>query len=245
MGAITFSLDENLAAFLASQLPISLFIETGAFHGDSLELARRHFRECRSCEMSPELHEQVRARFAGHSNVKVQLSDSPAFLAGQREEVARRPSVFWLDAHWCQAEKTAGRSSQSPLLAELAAIGSLHPDSVILIDDARLYLCAPPLPHDCPGWPDFHTVLTLLLSLSSQHRVMVVNDVLMFFPARINAAMTDFAHRHGADWLVINHLLQVCQVRERERQARRFPSANFFRHLILPRTKNCSDHAAH
>jgi len=245
MGAITFSLDENLAAFLSQQLPIGLFIETGAFHGDSLDLARRHFPECRSCEKSPELHEQVRARFSGHSNIKVQLSDSPAFLAGQREEFASRPSLFWLDAHWCQAEKTVGRSSQSPLLAELEAIGPLHADSAILIDDARLYLCAPPLPHDCAGWPDFHTVLMLLLSLSSKHRVMVLNDVIIFFPARITAAMNDFAHRHGADWLVIHHLLQACQARESDRQARRFPSVNFFRHLIRPRTENRSDHAPH
>jgi hypothetical protein len=245
MGAITFSLDENLAAFLAGELPLGLFIETGAFHGDSLEAARRHFPECRSCEVSPELHERVRTRFAGQSNIKVQLSDSPAFLAGQRTEFAARPSLFWLDAHWCQAEKTAGRSSQSPLLSELAAIRPLHPDSVILIDDARLYLCAPPHPQDCAGWPDFHAVLTLLLSLSSQHRVMVLNDVIIFFPARISAAMNDFAHRHGADWLVINHLLQACHARERERQARRFPSVNYFRHLIRPRAENRFDHASH
>ncbi len=36
MGAITFSLDESLAAFLAGQLPIQIFVETGAFRGDSL-----------------------------------------------------------------------------------------------------------------------------------------------------------------------------------------------------------------
>ena len=94
MGAITFSLDENLAAFLANQLPISLFIETGAFHGDSLELARRHFRECRSCEMSPELHEQVRARFAGQSNVKVQLSDSPPFHLADLQHLLLQALVF-------------------------------------------------------------------------------------------------------------------------------------------------------
>ena len=245
MGAITFSLDEKLAAFLARELPIQLFVETGAFHGDSLEIARRHFSDCRSVEMSPELYEQARARFATHPNVKLHLSDSPTFLGAQREEFAARPTLFWLDAHWCQAGQTSGRLSQSPLLGELAAIRSLHSDSVILIDDARLYLCAPPLPHNCADWPDFQSVLTELLSLSSRHRLMVCNDVIIFFPARITAAMFDFSHRHGADWLLINHLLQACQAREHERQARRFPSANFFRHLFRRRVRNRPGHAAH
>jgi hypothetical protein len=245
MGAISFSLDENLAGFLARELPIQLFVETGAFHGDTLDIARRLFPDCRSVEMSPELYESVRARFANQSNVKVHLSDSPAFLRGHREEFAARAALFWLDAHWCQAEHTSGRLSQSPLLGELAAIQSLHPESVILIDDARLYLCAPPLPHNCADWPDFQSILTLLLSLSSLHRVTILNDVIVFFPARISAAMFDFSHRHGADWLVINHLLQACEARERERRARRFPSVNFFRHLVRRRVGNSPDHAAH
>ena len=91
MGAISFSLDESLAEFLARELPIKLFVETGAFHGDTLETARRHFPECRSAEMSPELCERVRARFAGQANIHVQLSDSAAFLRRQREELRARP----------------------------------------------------------------------------------------------------------------------------------------------------------
>ena len=106
MGAINFSLDENLAAFLARELSIQVFVETGAFRGDTLDMARRHFSDCRSVEMSPELYEKVRSRFAGQSNIKVQLSDSPAFLSSQSEELAAKPVLYWLDAHWCQAEQT-------------------------------------------------------------------------------------------------------------------------------------------
>jgi hypothetical protein len=245
MGAINFSLDENLAALLARELSIQVFVETGAFHGDTLEMARRHFSDCRSVEMSPELYEKVRSRFAGKSNIKVHLSDSPAFLRSQSGELAAKPVLFWLDAHWCQAEQTSGGNSQSPLIGELTAIQSLHADSVILIDDARLYLCAPPLPHNCGDWPDFHSVITALLALSSQHRLMIFNDVIVFHPARISAAIFDFSHRNGADWLLINHLRQACEARERERQSRRFPSANFFRHLVGIRNQNPSGHAAH
>jgi hypothetical protein len=245
MGAINFSLDENLAALLARELSIQVFVETGAFHGDSLEMARRHFSDCRSVEMSPELYEKVRSRFAAQPDIQVHLSDSPAFLRSQSGELASKPVLFWLDAHWCQAGQTSGGNSQSPLIGELTAIRSLHPDSVILIDDARLYLCAPPLPHNCADWPDFHSVITALLALSPQHRLMIFNDVIVFHPARISAAMFGFSHRNGADWLLINHLRQACEARERERQCRRFPSANFFRHLLGIRTEKPSGHAVH
>jgi hypothetical protein len=245
MGAIHFSLDEKLLEFLTARLPLKLFVETGAFRGDSLALASRYISECRSVEMSPELFEKVRARFQGQPNIQVNLGDSPAFLGKSQADFAAQPVLFWLDAHWCEAAQTSGQSAQSPLLAELAALGKLHPSSVILIDDARLYLSAPPRPHRFSDWPDFHAVVTTLLALSATHRLMILNDVIVFYPGRIAAAMTDFAHENGADWLLINHLRKACEAREQERAERRFPSANYFRHLWHKLLKRHHTHAAH
>ena len=81
--------------------------------------------------------------------------------------------------------------------------------------------------------------------MSGRHRVMVVNDVLIFHPERIRAAMFEYAHRHGADWLVMSHLLQVYQTHERERQERRFPSVNYFRHLVRRNFQKRPQHATH
>jgi hypothetical protein len=245
MGAITFSLDEKLAQFLARELPLKLFVETGAFRGDSLALASRFIPNCLSVEMSPELFKQARARFQGQPGVMLHLGDSPSFLRRHQGEISRQAALFWLDAHWCQAEHASGQIKQSPLLEELAAIQNLHADSVVLIDDARLYLCAPPRPQHCAGWPDFHSVLTALLSLSSGHRVMVLNDVIVFYPGRIAATMGEFAHNHGVDWLQITHLLQASSAREEERRLRRFPSVNFFRRLWQQITKSHPSHASH
>jgi hypothetical protein len=243
MGAISFSLDENLVAFFVRELPLERFVETGAFKGDSLEIARRRFSACHSVEMSPKLYEQTLARFAGIGNIKLEQSDSPAFLRRHCKEFAAMPALFWLDAHWCEASDTSGKESQSPLLDELTAIHSLQPDSVILIDDARLYLSAPPPPHNCAHWPDFHSVLTALLKLSSQHRLTVFNDVIIFYPDRIAPAMFEYARRNGVDWLASMSLLHDFQTREIERRSRRFPSANFFRHLVR-RLTGPRNHAA-
>jgi hypothetical protein len=238
MGAIHFSLDSGLLAFLKQQLPLEVFVETGTFNGDTLRLAREFFGECHSVEKSPHYFEAARQRFAGAAGVHVYLEDSPAFLGGR--DFRGKAVLFWLDAHWCQAGETAGAHSQSPLLGELAALQSLHPNSVVLIDDARYYLCAPPRPHDCADWPDFHSVVTGLLSLSSRHRLMVLNDVIIFYPAGIGAALHEFAHRQGVDWLSMTNELRGYQ----ERRERRFPSANFFRHHWRRVCKNRSHDAA-
>src|SRR5947199_2312443 len=124
-------------------------------------------------------------------------------LRAHRDRFAALPVFFWLDAHWCVAEQTAGADSQSPLIAELEAIGKLHKQSVVLIDDARLYLCPPPAPHRFADWPDFHAILTGLQALSAHHRLMVLNDVILFYPQSMQAEMSSFAHKQGVDWLVI------------------------------------------
>ncbi|HYQ70464.1 MAG TPA: glycosyltransferase, partial [Gammaproteobacteria bacterium] len=108
-----------------------------------------------------------------------------------------------LDAHWCCADATAGSDSQTPLLEELQAIGSLQPSSVLLIDDARLYLSSPPEPHRLADWPDFHAVVLALLALSQQHRLMVYNDVIIFYPQALRSELSDYTHKHGRDLLRI------------------------------------------
>jgi len=203
MGAVHFSIDKELLEFLARELPLRLFVETGTFRGDTLELARAYFSECESAELSPPLHEEARRRFANIPGINLHCGPSPQFLRERRPRNQQTAALFWLDAHWCVADQTHGEESQSPLLAELEAIGTLHPESVLVIDDARLYLCAPPKPHRLADWPDFHAVVEALLRLSSQHRLMVCNDVIIFYPGRLQAAIAAFAQARGVDWLAI------------------------------------------
>jgi hypothetical protein len=231
VGAISFSIDEALVAFLTKALPLKLFVETGTFKGDSLEVALRFFPRCESVEASVPLYEQVRARFRLRENARLQLGDSPSFLRQRQAEFAQTPTLFWLDAHWCNADDTSGAASQSPLLEELGAIGSLHQDSVVLIDDAWLYLCPPPAPHQYDNWPDLHSVVEVLLRLSRRHRLMVLNDVLLFYPAPLQAQAAEFAHRHGADWLHFVEYYRLKQRLEAEEQAARNRVRRPFKHL--------------
>jgi hypothetical protein len=106
-----------------------------------------------------------------------------------------------LDAHWCAAEGSGGANSQCPLLEELAAIGQLNDASVIMIGDSRLFLCTPCAPHRVSQWPTFQDFLDRLRRLSAFLRIMVLNDVTLFYPTIASPFPDQYAHEHGIDWL--------------------------------------------
>ena len=58
-------------------------------------------------------------------------------------------------------------------------------------------------------------MLEQLLKLSPDHELMVVNDVIVFFPGAALAAVSNHAKSYGTDWLARLHQLAVLeQVRD-------------------------------
>jgi len=201
MGAVSFSLDTRLAAELVRCLPASVFMETGTFQGDTAEALRAQFTQIYTVELSERLAEAARKRLASYRNITV-LQGASAEVVGKIAETYRQEGVlFWLDAHWCSADSTAGEASQCPLLEEIGAIEWLNDSSAILIDDARLFLAAPPAPHEIGQWPRFQEVIDALLGLSRNHEVSVINDVIAFTPKRIGEVMRGYAQENGIDLL--------------------------------------------
>ncbi len=200
MGVIDFSINERLLQLLVEQLGTEVFFETGTFKGASIELARRFVPRCMSVEMAPALHEAAAAKFAGDQSIELFLGDSPEIIRQCRERLAEQPVLYWLDAHWCSDKASAGAESQSPLIGELDAMGQLNDNTVVAIDDARFYVCTPPPPHRYADWPTFDEVVRALMQLSSAHRIMIVNDVILFYPEKIHTEMAAYAHEHGVNW---------------------------------------------
>ena len=201
MGAVSFSIDMRLVQCLIDALPLTQFVETGTFRGDTVAQVEGFFDFIVTIERSEELWRDSAARFAQSANVEVVLGESKAVLAKMQRKLAAEPTLFWLDAHWCIASNTAGDRSQCPLLGELGAIANLGESSVVLIDDARLFLAPPPEPHEVSQWPAFGEVLSALRILSDQHEVMVVNDVIALYPKAITSSMNEYARKYVVDWL--------------------------------------------
>jgi len=208
MGAVNFSIDLGLVSALKKVLPLDVFVETGTFRGDTVELVKDVFREIHTVELSPEYYVEARFRFDGQAHIDLVHGDSTTALAEWAPRLREQSVLYFLDAHWCVADNTAGGTSQCPLLGEIRAIGQLNADSLIVIDDARLFLAPPPAPHEISQWPSLGEVIEALRVVSAAHQVMVLNDTIIFFPKSVEKAVRDYGHAQGVDWLAVLHKMR-------------------------------------
>ena len=183
----------GLASELRALLGLSRACETGTFQGEGAEALARVFPSVVTVELSEKLHARAKARLRTRSNI--------SFVLGDAREVLPRlvdPSVptFWfLDGHWCDGP-TAGGAAQCPVMTEVAALAAGHPDDCIVIDDARLFLAAPPPPYDPRHWPTIVEVIDGLRTARPGHHVTVLNDQVIAVPERARPAVD----RHGQAW---------------------------------------------
>ncbi|ACL64007.1 conserved hypothetical protein [Anaeromyxobacter dehalogenans 2CP-1] len=142
-------------------------------------------------EASEALFAKARASLAPIENVEVVRGDS--------REVLRRivpalpaPAVFWLDAHWSGGE-TYGAGDECPVLEELGIVLGAPVEHAVLIDDARLFLAPPPLPHRAEQWPDIGALLEGVLRAGPGRQVVVIEDVVAIVPARARDLLVRWA----------------------------------------------------
>lgn len=215
MGAITFSIDTRLVETLVKLIELDTFIETGTYRGDTVAIVRPYFRRIISIERDRELFEAASTRFADDPGVTLLHGDAAHLLRNLAAELQRRKVLYWLDAHWCLREDgqedEKRDQAQCSLLAELSAIHRLDPDSVVLIDDARFFLSPPVAPSQYSQWPHLSDLLAALQALNPEHRLLILNDVIIFYPPRLEEALYAFAHEHGVDWLIIAHQSEANQ----------------------------------
>lgn len=201
MGAIHPSIDPALVRRLTELLPLRVFVQTGApARAAALPAALPQFERVHAIRLSPDPSEQGAKEPDRAGPVTVHTGRSPEVLRRIRPELSKREVLYWLDAHGGPDAGDA-LAPECPVLAELEAIGSLTEDSVVMIDDARLFLSPPPPPHDPAEWPDLDQLLDELSKLSEGHRLMVVDDAIVLFPARIHDELREHARRHSIDWL--------------------------------------------
>lgn len=204
MGAFHFSLDIGLMKVLQENLELEIFVETGTFQGETLQAVSSYFREIHSVELSAELHELAASKFRNSPHIHLYQGNSAQTLVEIRSKISA-PALYWLDAHWCVSDKTAGEKSQCPLLDELAALDPLRESDVVLIDDARLFLAPPHAPHEISDWPSFQDILNKFYSMRRGHHMMVLDDVIAIFPASVSESLKQYGAEHGVNLLGLLH----------------------------------------
>lgn len=120
---------------LFKEFPNRVYVETGAWLGDSIQLALdAGFVEIHSIEIDPEKVDHCRERFAGQP-VTIHQGDSALMLCDVIKAI-NEPITFWLDSHSQLLEGEPELANPWPLRGELDQINS-HPIKAhtIIIDD--------------------------------------------------------------------------------------------------------------
>jgi hypothetical protein len=183
----------GLASELRAVLGLTRACETGTFQGEGAEALAGVFPSVVTVELSEELHVGAKARLAANSRISFALGDSRDVLPGLADPSV--PTLWFLDGHWSDGP-TAGSDAQCPVMAEIEAVGGGHPDDCIVIDDARLFLAAPPPPYDPGQWPTIVEVIDALRRVRPGHHVTVLEDQVIAVPQRARAVVD----RHGQRW---------------------------------------------
>ncbi|MBM4112889.1 MAG: hypothetical protein FJ253_05865 [Phycisphaerae bacterium] len=180
MGIVTRGIPEQITIDLARLNRTSIFVETGTYKGDTTRWAAKHFEAVHTIERAANLYDLCSAELRAIKGVTPHLGDSRRVLPGIVRDLGDRTAVVWLDGHWSGAE-TAGAEDECPLLDELACLSNRAND-IILIDDARMFLCAPPAPHNASQWPTLAEIVNALQDSGRRHLVQVVDDVIFIVP---------------------------------------------------------------
>ena len=198
MGMITMGIPESITLQLAAAGNCTVFIETGTFRGGTTRWASSHFPTVHTIERAEGLYREHSPGLSLLPGVTPHLGDSRDILPGLVAELGDRSAVLWLDGHWSGGE-TSGEGDECPLLDELRALTGRVND-VILIDDARLFVCAPPAPHQPSQWPTLLDIARALPDRGDHHFLQVVDDVIFIVPDRpeLKTPLVSYAQQRSA-----------------------------------------------
>jgi hypothetical protein len=187
----------DIVTSLAALNNSSVFVETGTFHGETTKWAANRFETVHTIERAEGLHNLHRHELAQIKGVTPHLGDSRTILPRIVEQIGSRKAVFWLDSHWSGLD-TAGVDDECPLIDELSCLSGRHED-IILIDDARLFLCAPPPPHNPSHWPTIPDICSVISRSDRKPFVQIVDDVIFIIPdeAGLRNCLVDYAQRRS------------------------------------------------
>lgn len=197
MGIINHGVPRELVVLIRDAMEADTFVEAGTFEGTTAAWAALQFEQVITIEAAPSLHAAARARLASLPNVRCDEGDSRVVLR-RVVPTLKKSAVFWLDSHWSGGE-TFGHDDECPVLDEVEIIGASGVEHAVLIDDARLFLCPPPEPHNPAHWPDLVTLLSALGRLPSRPWVFVLDDVLCAVPERVRPRLESFVRRSSAE----------------------------------------------
>lgn len=184
------SVDLRFASDLRDRLALTRAVETGTFRGVTARALAGVFPTVVTIELAAELHARAVTSLSDLSGVTA-LQGHSAQRLGEIAD-AGTPTLYFLDGHW-SGGMTEGVNDECPVLEEIEAIGSGHPDDCLIVDDARLFTSAPAPPHRAEQWPTLIELFDAIRARRPEHHVTLLDDQVIAVPMRARAA----ADAHG------------------------------------------------
>lgn len=167
----------NLVKRFTDKYKIPVFIETGTAGGESVMSVSSLFEECHTIELIKDRPlVDVLNKFP---NIKLHFGSStealPQILSNYNKDLA---IFFWLDAHYSDPTPNITGFRECPVLDEIRCLGEFQ-RSVVLIDDARLFMGPPPAPCDPREWPSIDEIFYELRYQFPHHAITVLDDYII------------------------------------------------------------------
>lgn len=195
MGTTYAGIPRQIVTELARHAGCTAFVETGTYRGDTTRWAATEFEAVHTIEWSKDLFELHSDELKSIPCVTPHQGDSKDVLPEVVADLGAQRALYWLDGHW-SGGITAGEGDECPVMNELACLRN-RPQDVILIDDARFFLSAPPRPHHPAEWPTMSDIVRALPEQGRQQLIQVIDDVIFIVPNE--PGLTEILIRYAQD----------------------------------------------
>ena len=187
MGLVNFGIPKKNVEYLRKNMQLNVFVEGGTYKGETAKSMGKVFKKVYTIEKSDVMYDIAKENLKDSSNITMLKGDTREYLQGILED--NDNLLFWLDAHWSGGD-TYGEEDECPLIEELEIIFKYPTkNKVILIDDARLFMSPPPLPHKFENW---QTLVDIVKVIPSEWDLIEYEDVIYLFPLTVTDDFKEF-----------------------------------------------------
>lgn len=166
-------------------------IETGTYKGQTTLALAKLFKRVYTIEASEIYYKENERRFADANTITAIFGDTRTELPAILAKEVRAKIVFWLDAHYSEADSFF---NDPPILAEIRAINdSGIVDPIIIVDDARCILRMDNGVRYC-GLHDFISVLH-----NNNRYISCVEDKFIAVPAALAGVLNEYTNFLSAE----------------------------------------------
>jgi glycosyltransferase involved in cell wall biosynthesis len=129
-----------------------------------------------------------------------EFENTNQFLQKTLSSIKSKTTLFWFNAELHYTLWT--KFLTYPLIKDLQTLSYLESNSVIIINNAQLFLSLPKALQGLCHWPNLDATINTLKMLSTNHTVTIVHDYIIFCPKHLVPSLRQFAYTHNLNWMV-------------------------------------------